>query len=243
MEHYSLQSNEAVLFEDDIIIQNSKADNHLILTNINIVIVSTVRKVFKKDEVTTFIYPVAEIKVYNGVPQITQKKGKITVYLLNGELNFSFYSNSKAVKFMGKMTDLITGKSIAQRGAGKVKNAIGLVDDTLGINTMGTLSSAIENGFVKTLFKGIGGNDEEQGGEKESLASEAISTVANVTSAVLQAKTGNQIADGSNSNTNLSGELTFDQRIENVKKLKELLDMDIITQEEFDIKKKELLSL
>lgn len=243
MEHYILQPNEAVLFEDNIIIEGSRAENHLILTNINIVIVAAIRKIFKKDEVTTFVYPVSEIKVYNGAAQIAQKREKITVYFLNGELNFRFYTSSKAGKFMSKMTELITGKSIAQRGAGKVKNAIGLVDDTLGIDTIGTLSSAIENGLVKTVFNGIAGKGGEEGEEKESLASDAISTVANVTSAVLQAKAGNQTAAVSNADTNASKEITYEQKIENVKKLKELLDMDIITKEEFDAKKKELLGL
>ena len=36
---------------------------------------------------------------------------------------------------------------------------------------------------------------------------------------------------------------TINDPYENLKKLKELLDMDIITQEEFDKKKKELLGL
>ncbi|MBR3263239.1 MAG: SHOCT domain-containing protein [Lachnospiraceae bacterium] len=37
--------------------------------------------------------------------------------------------------------------------------------------------------------------------------------------------------------------MTYDEKIEAVKKLKELLDVGILTQEEFDKKKKELLSL
>lgn len=40
-----------------------------------------------------------------------------------------------------------------------------------------------------------------------------------------------------------SKEMSFDEQMENLKKLKELLDAGILTQEEFDIKKKEILGL
>ena len=38
-------------------------------------------------------------------------------------------------------------------------------------------------------------------------------------------------------------EMSTDEKIETLKKLKELVDMGILTQDEFDLKKKELLGL
>ena len=38
-------------------------------------------------------------------------------------------------------------------------------------------------------------------------------------------------------------DMQFDEQVEAVKKLKELLDMGILSQDEFDIKKKEIMGL
>ena len=37
--------------------------------------------------------------------------------------------------------------------------------------------------------------------------------------------------------------MSFDEQIENLKKLKELVDMGVLTQEEFEAKKKEIMGL
>ena len=52
------------------------------------------------------------------------------------------------------------------------------------------------------------------------------------------------MAQGLNPNAGVqAAALSFDEQIEAVKKLKTLLDDGILSQEEFDIKKKEIMSL
>ena len=48
MEKYVLQPDEAILFEDDVSIVESKTNDHIILTNLNVVIESTEKKYSKK---------------------------------------------------------------------------------------------------------------------------------------------------------------------------------------------------
>lgn len=231
MEHYKLQPDEVMLFEDHIFISGSKASNHLILTNFNLVVISTIKKMFKSDDVTVTSYPVTDIKIFNDAPQVKQSKDVVTVFLSSGELVFSFDTSLKAMKFVNKVIELITGKTTATRGAGKVKSALGLVDDTLGINTMGTISGVLENGIGKTLFKGLGSSRTKPA--NTSPATEAAS-------ALIQAATNKQPQPAEEA---AATELSYEQRVESVKKLKELLDMGILSQEEFDTKKKELLQL
>lgn len=240
MENYSLKPDEVVLFEDDILIAGSKASSHLILTNINLVIISSAKKMFKKHEVSVFTVPVTDVKIYQGAPQVTQKKENITVYLTSCELNFSFLSTLKAVKFTGKITELITGKSAVARGSGKVKKAIGLVDDTLGINTMGTISGVLENGIVGTLFKGSG---QKRKVDNASDTSNTITAIADATSTLINSASKKQGQLPLTTKVTQATNLTYEERVESVKKLKDLLDMGILSQEEFDAKKKELLEL
>lgn len=166
--------------------------------------------------------------------------------MTSGELYLSFYSSINAMRFVGKITELITGVGTAARGAGKVKNAIGLVDDTLGIDTMGTISGVIENGIGRTLFRGIGPR-RTQG---KSLAAKATNT-ADTINAVVGATSALVNATQRTAEPTQAVRQTFDdqteqslnEQIESLKKLKQLVDMGIISQEEFEAKKKSILGL
>ena len=245
MEKYVLQPDEAILFEDDVSIVESKTNDHIILTNLNVVIESTEKKVFKKGNTAVTVFPVTEIKVYKEKPQVVHKKEVVTIFLAMGEITMSFDSLFKATTFTTKITELITGKGVGARGAEKVKGAIGLIDDALGINTMGTVSSVLENGIVKTLFKGTGSPVAKT--SKVTGKAETIGAVAAGASAVIQAATGKaQVTDAATTPVAPApavAEMPFDQRVESVKKLKELVDMGILTEEEFEAKKKELIGL
>jgi len=230
MENYTLLKDEVVLFEDDINIRETTGTSHLILTNQNLIIVS--RKEIQ-GEVSVTIYPVSEIKVYNNVPQVKQQKETITVYLISGEIAFSFASIFKSVKFMTKAKEVITGKGIAARGANKVKNAIGLVDDTLGINIMETVT-----GVVKIIRS-------KETDTSDAGKADKYTAIANCATAVIQAARGNNntVLQSNQSASIVAADMTYEQRVENMKKLKELLDIGILTSEEFDIKKKEIMGL
>lgn len=234
MKKYVLQSDEILLYENQVNIYGVKSsDVDLILTNLHIILEINQKIGFMKYETIIEQYSVNDIKLYNEKPQIIQKKDKVTIYFINKELEIEFESFLDASRFVNKANEAITNEEIVVRGAGKVKKAIGLVDDTLGINITSTIAGVIENGAIKTLFKGT----RKQQAVPESRLNdyaETISTVANAASMV--ANKTKETDDGVT-------EKTFEQCAEEIKKLKELLDIGAISQEEFDIKKKELLGL
>ena len=90
--------------------------------------------------------------MYNGMPQIKQDGHKATIFLTTGEKHLSFSSKAEAWKFVSHATQLLTGQTMAERGAEKLRNALNLVDDTLGINTVDTVKNVIENGVTGFLF-------------------------------------------------------------------------------------------
>ena len=226
---YKLESDEVALFESDVSLKENKGKNVILITNHNIVIETTKKKMFKKPEFSLQVYPTSDIKLYNDQPQIKQKSNDVFVSLINKELQLTFESMFLARKFVTKAIESVTGKTVSARGAGKIKSAIGLVDDTLGIDTIGTISGVMENGVVKSI---LGGTKSRQVSNNSGI----IDTVADV----VEIATGKDVPK---LNPNNKCEMSYDEKIDAVKKLKGLLDVGAITQEEFDAKKKDLLVL
>lgn len=234
MENYSLQSNEAVLYKGEATFGNNKTRGELLLTNINIVVITKTKKLFSKEQVDLDIFPVEDIKVYNDIPQIKQIDCKVEVYLTNTEITLGFDSKFSAHKFANAANKLITGKSTSQRGAEKFKGALNLVDDTLGISTVGTIKSVVENGVVGTVFGAFGKKAQAQ-----AKGGSTLTEIFGVTKDLLGKKTNAEESP----KIEKSPAISVDDQIETLKKLKDLLDTGIITQEEFDTKKKQIMGL
>ena len=62
----------------------------------------------------------------------------------------------EAIKFTGKIVDAVTGTTLARRSADKIKDAFNMVDDTLGLDTRGTIKGFLENGVKGTIINGLG---------------------------------------------------------------------------------------
>ncbi len=236
MENFVLQPNESVLYKGEGRFANrnesllSSQRLEIILTNLNLVFVEKTKKVFSKEQVAVEAHPVEEIKIYNGVPQIKQKNTMAEIYFTNEEKSISFFSKHELHKFVNAVNRLLTGKSMAVRGADKVKNAVNLVDDTLGVNTMGAVKTIVENGVVGAVFHGLGKQHRSQ--KNETVFKQVVSaTVDSLEQKEVSQKSGEKES------------IPVDKQIEMVKKLKELLDAGIINQEEFDMKKKEIMNL
>ncbi|MGM9683402.1 MAG: SHOCT domain-containing protein [Eubacteriales bacterium] len=242
MEHYQLQSDETVLYKGEVIKvdRNKKGSfmdsfstpptTELILTNKNIVLITRIKKMFAKEQPNVEVFPLDDVKVYDGMPQVKHNKINIEIYLTSGEIYVDFNSKLDALKFYQTAIQTLTGKSLATRGAEKVKGGIGLVDDTLGISTVDTVKGVLENGLAGTLFSGF---------KKKKL------TVGNNTSTVKEVSEATKeiIKEAKGNSTDQKEKLTYDQQIDALNKLKALLDAGILTQEEFDAKKKEILGL
>lgn len=218
MENYTLQENEVVLYKGEEISCAEKRGFwiELILTNIALVLIVKKQKLFGKGQVFVETYPVQDIKVYNGIPQIKQQGAVVELYLLGGEQTLEFPSKKEAHKFAETAVELLTGKTAFERGVDKTKDTVATVDGALGINTVGT---------VKNVFDGALGVYSQNG------KNNVLKSVFNVMKGAISTKEEKTQQSIENNQT------------ETLKKWKELLDSGIITQEEFDLKKREILGL
>lgn len=230
MENYSLQSDESVIYKGDVSLIDKNGSTNMILTNLNIVLVTKNKKLFQKEEVEIETYPIEDIKIYDNVPQIKIEGDVVEIYFTSIEKKVRFYSKIELHKFVNAAVKLLTGKSMAKRGAEKIKSAVNLVDNTLGINTIDTVKNVIENGVTGTIL-GAFGKKSADVTESGNIMSGAIKIAKKFAS------------DDTSDNEKAQTEESLDNQIETIKKLKELLEVGVLTQEEFDIKKKEILGL
>jgi len=93
------------------------------------------------------------IKNYKGKIQIQQKGNDIYIQTIKENFTIKFNSKLNAIKFLTKITDAVTGTTIAERGTKKVKETIEKIDDTLGIDTKDVVKSVIINGGRWFSFK------------------------------------------------------------------------------------------
>lgn len=116
-------------------------------------------KIFAHDEIETQIYPVNEIKMYEGVPQVKAKSNDVEIYLKTKELEFGFQSKNEVYKFRSAIIKLLTGKTGFERGADKVKDKIDVVNDTFGVDVVKSTEDVVKNGIVESiggLFEKVG---------------------------------------------------------------------------------------
>jgi hypothetical protein len=235
---YSLQPDETILYERDVTIQGQERTSRLMLTNLNIVMTEYEKNsLFAKKDETHTVYSVQDIKIYEDLPQVLQKGKHIRILFLFQELNLEFDSFIEANKFRMALFKLVTGKTAPARSAKKVKNAIEIIDDTLGIDTVGTTKAVLETGVVGTLVSGTG---KKKTGSKRSRSrsksGKAIDALAAVASGVVQKTNGPEQPALPE-----KAELSHDEQFVALKQFKELFDAGIITEEEFEEKKREVL--
>ena len=112
--------------------------------------------VFKKVREVVDNIGLENIKIYNGVAQVKQKISDVEIQTVDKNITVTFSGMIEARKFAGKLIDTVTGTTFAQRVSDKTKGAIDMVDDTLGVDTRGTIKGVLEQGIKGTLLNGIG---------------------------------------------------------------------------------------
>ena len=156
MENYKLRADEVVLYKGDVILKNKKGLTSLILTNLKIVLINKYKKPLSKEEISILEYPVNSIKIYENMPQITVNGNFVEIYLLETEIEFEFNSKIELHKFNNAAKKLLTGQTSTERMCNNIKDSIGLIDDTLGINTVQATGNLLKNGIVGNVTGVIG---------------------------------------------------------------------------------------
>lgn len=239
MKTYKLKQDETVLYKGYVFFGKDEKSGELVLTNFNLVFERITKKLFSKEEIQLYTYPLSDIKIYENMPQIKHNKNKIQIFMLNEEIYIYFSSYLESQKFYSAIIKLLTGTTSAERGSEKVKNVIDLVDNTLGIDSVKTIKDTMENGIAGSFVGGI---------TKSLFSPKSNSKRSNhssTTEVIVQEAAGiaKEAISTKAENKNIEHSISEDDPIEQIKKYKELLDLDIITQEEFNEKKKTLLQL
>lgn len=233
MEEYTLKTDEAVLYKGTAWRRPKNSDYvEVMLTNVCLVLTKRVKKLFAKEQVTIDTFPVETIKLYNDVPQVKQKNSVVEVFFQTEEIELSFGGIREAYTFTEAINKLLTGKGALERGAAKVKGVVNMVDDTLGINSVGAVSNMLTRGVTGAVFGGAG-----KAVGKVTGSTGLVKDVLGVAKMVM----GKNNVEGNQNE--LPAATVSDDQIEALKKLKELLDAGILSQEEFDAKKKAILGL
>ena len=164
MKNYELSSDEVVLYKGNVETVDGKGEIQLILTNLNIVFITTHKKISGKEEINVDSHSVNDIKIYNGIPQLKVNGNIVEIYLLTDEKEVKFSSKSEIHKFINEATTLLTHKTKMERYAEKVKKTIEIVKDAIGTDNINTVKSASKDSKIVTTAKVIGKGAEMIGG-------------------------------------------------------------------------------
>ena len=155
MTNYELTMNEVVLYEGQVTGSVYKGRLQLTLTSQKIIF-EVEKGIFKKERELVEIVCLDSIKSYNGTAQVKQKNNIVDIQTNEKNITIVFSGMLEARKFTGKAIDAATGTTLAKRSSDKIKGAFNMIDDTLGIDTRGTVKGILENGVNSTIINGIG---------------------------------------------------------------------------------------
>lgn len=153
--NYSLQAEEVILFEGEAESKDYKGSLIVTLTSQKLIIEKETG-VFKKIREIIEQISIADVKIYNGTAQIKQKGSNVEIQTIPKNITLEFSGIIEARKFTSKIIDTVTDSTVAQRVSNKTKDAIEIVDDTLGLDTRETTKSVLEQGIIGTILHGIG---------------------------------------------------------------------------------------
>ena len=242
---------------------NSMDEGNLILTNKRVIFCWSSGIFASKQEEMSF--PVGNIKVVNGLAQVKPAKSKredstykLTFFLANRQETFYFpnkTSISSIKNWVQEINLLLTGES-----RGWNPQDIGLLDVARALETVkkGVTEAAIAakstSDHVAESAIPIAKNAFEAAKPLIPVAAAAASAMPSPAGKLAGAVLGTigsmkehgdlaSSAEQSSCPTEEAAKDSLDAKIDQVKKLKELLDCGVLTQEEFDAKKRELLAL
>jgi hypothetical protein len=153
MNNYTLKENETVLYRGEAIVlpdgksvgRNAKPYD-VWLTNLNIVIFVT-RKKMLKTMIEPEIYSVADVKVYDESMQIIRRKSVVDVYLKTGEIFLDFKKDKEAKSFCDKALRLTSGESKFVRAVKKGRKEIRETNEALDVDVVDLTVKGTKMGF------------------------------------------------------------------------------------------------
>jgi len=137
-----LKLDEIILFEDKVMHNNYKGVLKIVLTSKKIMLMKK-SIILKKYRLIENI-KLSNIKIYKNRIQISKKGVDVYIQMVPNDIILSFDNIIKANKFYIKLSEAITGKTIIERGAEKIKKSINAVEDTFGVSSKEAVQIAIK---------------------------------------------------------------------------------------------------
>jgi LSD1 subclass zinc finger protein len=150
---YNLQPGEAFVHRQGRVLYDRTYLDELILTSQSLVLLRTVKKGMFGSEQVTQVFPLSQIKIFQGRAQalLGKQQNALDVYFQNGIEQFGFMNKNEATFWSQKINEVITGTpakmtSPNPSGAEKVtevmKDTVGAFRDALGFNSRAEVAAA-----------------------------------------------------------------------------------------------------
>ena len=156
--NFQIDEDEVILYEGSVLYEKDSSDKSyvvdLTLTSKKMIFEQE-KGFFKKQKELFDVIELSDIKVFNGEVQCKQKMGELQIQTNNKSFSMGFDGILEAKTVYNKIINAITGTTMAKRGSDKVKSALDLVDETLGLDTREVARGLLENGIKGTLINGI----------------------------------------------------------------------------------------
>lgn len=177
MENYNLREDEVILFRGAVAVSSfwkkeakpTSYDTNLILTNLNIVLISD----------TLQTYSVEDIKIFNKAVQVIKKKKTVEIYHKTAELLLEFQHDKDAKEFSDKAIKLCGGESKFSRTMHKAMETFDLDINKIAKSTASAARDAMVgyvsggsqgNGLAAKLGAALKSNQQKAKEEKKQLA-------------------------------------------------------------------------
>lgn len=126
MENYELAEDEVILLTTEVYYDDVEDKLLLTLTSKKIIIekveikkVSLLKK--EEDKKVINIVNISDIKLYNNKVQVHQKNTEVYIQTIKNNFTIKFDNAIEAVKFVTKVTDVVTGTTMSDRGVKRLK--------------------------------------------------------------------------------------------------------------------------
>lgn len=160
--NYQIEEDEVILYEGYVgykLELNKSISVNFILTSKKMIFEQEKGFLKKQKELVDMIN-LSDIKTYRGEVQCKQKSNELLIQTSKKNFSLSFDGLIEAKKVNMKILNTVTGTTMAERGSEKVKNALNLVDDTLGFDTRNIAKGIMKNGVAGTIINGLKNKDE-----------------------------------------------------------------------------------
>lgn len=155
MSNIKLNDDEVVLYEGTVGFKGKPGNQLLTLTSQKMVFEKETG-VFKKEREIVNEIELHTVKFYHDAAQIKQRGAEVDMQTTVGNFTLVFAGMFEARKFTNKVLEAVTDMTLLKRGATNVKNTIETVDDTLGVDTRGTVKGFFEQGLKGLIWNGTG---------------------------------------------------------------------------------------